>query len=813
MSSKKANGRRHTAGKNQKTNSVATTIILFCVGLFLFVLSVYPGENIWYALHNILFGIFGITAWFVGPSLMVTGILADRRNKSVGLYLTMALVGFCFACALVQLFMAPQLTAQGLRVFKQVYISGVLKQGGGLMYFVLGWILQKLLGRWGAIAVLLIVLLAIGLIFSGVTLSQFVDNLAKPVQKTKEIVQQQRVDVVKQRNGATQLPTKKPGRRSAIDIDLGPDAPPVEKETPWNEPSVKEQQELFVPAKEESTDIFDVDSGSAATQRAIEGAQKNSQIIAANAHIEPQVSLDDKPAEEAAAQPQTTVQEGDKTPVAVQEDQYRKPPIDLLKKNTSVRQGNNEQECRAIGDKLVKTLASFGVSTKIVHISHGPSVTRYELQPSAGVKVSKIKGLADDIALNLAASGVRIEAPIPNKAAVGIEVPNRESTAVTIRDIIDSKEFRSGKGLTFALGKDIAGEIQVADIAKMPHLLIAGATGSGKSVCINGIILSLLYKYSPEDVRLIMIDPKMVELGKYNGIPHLEVPVVTDPKKAAGTLAWAVSEMLNRYKIFAQQNVRDLGSFNRLVESGQTELQKMPQVVIIIDELADLMMASPKEVEDSICRLAQMARAAGMYLIIATQRPSVDVITGLIKANIPSRLALAVSSQIDSRTILDAAGAEKLLGRGDMLFMPVGNNEPVRIQGCYATDEEIDAVIEYIKVKDVVYNEEADAQIQKLADEMAAGKKGKQQTAGPEGDGSDEDLLDRAVEIALDYGQVSTSFLQRKLKLGYARASRIMDAMDEMGIVGPFEGSKPRKMLINKAQWMERKMAQPDEEE
>ena len=476
---------------------------------------------------------------------------------------------------------------------------------------------------------------------------------------------------------------------------------------------------------------------------------------------------------------------------------YKQPPISLLNPpSPSVVNGNIEQELKQNAENLVDTLKSFGVETRIIGINRGPAVTRYELQPSAGVKISRITGLSDDIALNLATAGVRIEAPIPNKPAVGIEVPNKIVDIVPIREIIDSKEFDESKSkLSVAMGKDIAGNNIIADIAKMPHMLIAGATGSGKSVCINSIIMSMLYNASPEDVRILLIDPKVVELSIYNGIPHLLIPVVTDPRKAAGALGWAVTEMQNRYKTFADNNVRDLDGYNNIAKVDD-ELETMPQIVIIIDELSDLMMAAPSEVEDSICRLAQMARAAGMHLVIATQRPSVDVITGIIKANIPSRIAFAVSSQVDSRTILDQAGAERLLGRGDMLFYPVGMPKPSRIQACYVSDKEVEKAVDYIKSQ--VKADYDDSVIEGIESHTPV-EKAKVESGGV--DSSDE-MLDDAIECIIDTGQASTSFLQRRLRLGYARAARIMDEIEAMGIVGPLEGTK-REILMTKQQWLE----------
>ena len=489
--------------------------------------------------------------------------------------------------------------------------------------------------------------------------------------------------------------------------------------------------------------------------------------------------------------------------------QYKYPPIELFERSPEEADTAAQDELQANARKLVDTLESFGVHTKMRDISRGPAVTRYELQPMAGVKISRITSLADDIALNLAVADVRMEAPIPGKAAVGIEVPNRKRQAVNIRSVFESQSFqRMTSPLGIALGKDIAGTAQVADLCKMPHLLIAGSTGSGKSVCVNSIIMSLVFRSSPEDVKLLLIDPKVVELAEYNGIPHLLMPVVTEPKKAAGALGSAVQEMERRYRLFAENNVRDIKSFNRLAAESP-DLEKMPYIAIIIDELADLMMVVGKDVEDSICRIAQKARAAGMHLIVATQRPSVDVITGLIKANIPSRIAFAVSSQVDSRTILDGSGAEKLLGQGDMLFMPVGAPKPTRIQGTFVRDEEISRVLDFIKSSATVQYDEAMIEAMEKHT-IQDGKKG-----GSGADADDETdtdpMYNQAVEVVIDAGQASTSLLQRRCKLGYARAARIMDEMEQNGIIGPSEGAKPRAVLISRQQWLEMQMNRPDE--
>ena len=498
---------------------------------------------------------------------------------------------------------------------------------------------------------------------------------------------------------------------------------------------------------------------------------------------------------QAAAQP---VRPAPKQPTAV----LPALPTSFLTYSPEPDMDSVEEELNANGEKLIETLQSFGVRATMLEACRGPAVTRYELQPAAGVKISKITNLADDIAMNLAALGVRIEAPIPGKAAVGIEVPNRKVSVVRMRELIESPAFRRAESpLTTVLGRDIAGELVLADLGKMPHLLIAGSTGSGKSVCINSLIVSLLYKSTPQEVRFLMIDPKVVELGIYNGIPHLIVPVVTDPRKAAGALNWAVTEMLRRYQQFAANNVRDLASYNRLagergyIDEQGMRMEHMPQIVIIIDELADLMMAAPNEVEDSICRLAQMARAAGMHLVIATQRPSVDVITGIIKANIPSRIAFAVSSQVDSRTILDMGGAEKLLGRGDMLFSPLGVQKPMRVQGCFIDDREIEAVVNFIrKAASAEYDESVMEEI-----ERGGAAEQTESSEEPEGD----PMIPEAVRCVVEAGQASTSLLQRRLRLGYARAGRLVDEMEQMGIVGPHEGSKARQVLISWQQYLE----------
>ena len=486
--------------------------------------------------------------------------------------------------------------------------------------------------------------------------------------------------------------------------------------------------------------------------------------------------------------------------VAVEDEHYEYPPVELLSKGTKKALKGGAKALTDVATRLQKTLYSFGVQAKVENVSVGPAITRYELKPAEGVRVSKIANLADDIALNLAAETIRIEAPIPGKQAVGIEVPNTEKETVHFRDVVESDSFQDSKSkLSVALGKDVAGNMEIADIAKMPHALIAGATGSGKSVCINTIITSIIYKAKPSEVKFVMVDPKVVELSVYNGIPHLLIPVVTDPKKAAGALAWAVQEMDNRYNLFAQKGVRDLKGYNAMAE--KEGIGTLPQIVIIIDELADLMMVAAKEVEDSICRLAQKARAAGMHLIIATQRPSVDVITGIIKANIPSRIAFAVSSQVDSRTILDQVGAEKLLGKGDMLFYPSGAPKPVRVQGAFVSDDEVEKIVSFVKSNGVAtYNED-------ILETIENGNKTDKEISQDQDPDDDTDpfLMD-AIDVVVETGQASTSFIQRKFKVGYARAGRIIDQMEERGVISGYQGSKPRQVLMSLEKLQELKM-------
>ncbi len=771
---------RQPAKKEKETRTPRQfwAVIAFVTGLLILALALIPGQSVWQFFHSMLFGLFSFGVFLLAPAIIYIAVLAsmDRPIRMVRHRIWQAGLLLLLLCSTLHVFLGGQEGGNNfIDTVVIIYEQGTRLHNGGLLGAVLGAPLLAGCGTLGARIIVVLLLFAFVMILTGAKLIDVLRTASKPVRKLQETYQE------------------KIGRESRfdIDVDLGPQKKEIDiplDDTPAPLPAPAEDKppfEVHIPA-----DAFREEPAP------------------------PKPELDEliQKAQQPAAPPlKADTDDQFRIPTdGLSTQHYVYPPISLLKLPKAASGLDTSAELKANADRLVDTLKSFGVQTRIIDISRGPAVTRYELQPSAGVKISKITGLADDIALNLAAAGVRIEAPIPNKAAVGIEVPNKQIDVVTIREIIDSPEFENAQSkLTVALGRDISGSVTVANIAKMPHMLIAGATGSGKSVCINSIIVSLLYKANPDEVKLLMVDPKVVELGIYNGIPHLLVPVVTDPRKAAGALSWAVTEMLNRYKTFADNNVRDLDGFNELAKR-RDDLNPLPQIVIIIDELADLMMAAPNEVEDAICRLAQMARAAGMHLVIATQRPSVDVITGVIKANIPSRIAFAVSSQVDSRTILDGGGAEKLLGRGDMLFYPVGAPKPVRVQGCFVSDKEVEQVVEFVKRKDSAsYDEEIISEIEKNAAKESSGKGG-----GNEGGGFDEEdeMLPAAIECVVEAGQASTSFLQRRLRLGYARAARIIDELEQKGIIGPMDGSKPRQVLITRQQWIEMNLNQNNQQ-
>ena len=820
-------------------------VILFALGIFLTALALVEGVSLWRWLHNALFGLFGLGAVALILLLFYIAVLLTKGQKVQGKAICGAVlvVLICGALQIFQMGVPRSVDINLLEMLVECITEGIALHSGGLAGTLVGLPLLLYCGKVGGGIVIVLLVFVFLMILTGGTLIGLARAAKQPVKHLEEtyadqMLQQEQRRAQRpphppkeQRTPAAAVPIQEPVSRTSkkpqkhkfsIDIPIDDDFDPAqaggfslmpEDDAMQYVPPAPSAQEKTSPPVEEEGFHFNLppevkESDSQETEAPLDWdklfSQPMSDLPDASAEPEPEEDVpspEETPSQEASASSAPEELEPAAPPVV-----YQKPPLSLLREPKRKRDGDLTEELKQTAQRLVDTLASFGVQTRIVDIARGPAVTRYELQPSAGVKISKITNLADDIALNLASAGVRIEAPIPNKAAVGIEVPNKTVSAVSIREILDSPEFQNAPSrLSAALGRDIAGNIVVADIAKMPHLLIAGSTGSGKSVCINSIIVSLLYKSTPDEVRFLMIDPKVVELGVYNGIPQLLVPVVTDPKKAAGALSWAVTEMLKRYKLFADNSVRDLSSYNHLAERTEG-MEPLPQVVIIIDELADLMMAAPNEIEDYICRLAQMARAAGMHLIIATQRPSVDVITGVIKANIPSRIAFAVSSQVDSRTILDMGGAEKLLGRGDMLFNPVGNPKPTRVQGCFVTDEEIEAVIDFIKRDSTAAYDET--VIEEIDNHVVASKGSKSGGDAGETENAEDEMLLPAIEVVVEAGMASTSLLQRRLKLGYARAARIVDEMEAKGIVGPFEGSKPRQVLISKERWMEMKLNQ-----
>lgn len=786
-------------------------VVLFCVALFFLCLTLISAGGIWGALRNFLFGLFGFCSFVIPLLLIYVAVMAtlDKAAARVGYKVWEALALIVLICSAIHIFQFDgqvdyfENIRDAYNVFR--YDGSFLGSGaigaifGGLILLATGS------GKAAAVAIVLILIFLCVMLMTGMTLLRLFKGVAKPVQKVNEYREEKWEQVAKSRE------------RYDVDVDLGPEPPTdtveetdAEQETKASGRLRRKKSKVQEEPQEEEEKLVPFSEAPAGKkpvllddiiQKYSEQTQVPQSTVPADGIVPISAEKfgkdeDPKPKEEVVTEnePQENTSEPVKT--------YEKPPLTCLAAPKNNRNLKYEDELKTNATKLVDTLKSFGVETRIVDICRGPSVTRYEIQPAAGVKISRITNLADDIALNLAAGGIRIEAPIPNKAAVGIEVPNRNRATVTLREIVDTEQYKSAKSKLFvALGKDIAGNCTYADLAKMPHLLVAGTTGSGKSVCLNSMIVSILYNATPDEVKLLMIDPKQVEFTVYNGIPHLIVPVVSDPRKASGALAWAVTEMLTRYKTFSDNNVRDISGYNSICDSiGQ---KKMPQIVIFIDELSDLMMAAPHEVEDSICRLAQMARAAGMHLVIATQRPSVDVITGLIKANIPSRISLKVSSQIDSRTIIDAAGAEKLLGNGDMLFYPVGIAKPIRIQGCYLSDKEVESVVDYIKNQESSsYDDEVMQEIERQA-AMDKKKNGGAAASDDDSDGEADEMIPKAIEVVVDAQMASTTLLQRKLKLGYARAARIIDNLEERGIIGPYEGSKPRKVLISKQQWYE----------
>lgn len=795
---------------NRKTNKQLIMIVMFASSLLWLCIALIDAGGLWGVIRTFLFGLFGFGT-FIFPILLLalSVVLALEKNEKSQKVFNKLIYAFAITfllSAIIHIFNCDPESGYFDAVadaYENFSIDGKMT-GGGSLGALLGGIFLLMTGgsKLASLIILFIILLVAIMVVTGLTVASIYRGISKPVKKIGEYTGEK---ISEYSDKAEALYEEKKERRKSFnpDVDLGPDpiktAPILSDESDVSSTS-ENSDELVSFADMKSTEI-----DSEIHTEKIDKIINLDDLIRGTVESVEEREPEKKPNLPEIIDDETLEFEEDEEETEKEEIPYILPPLECLNLPNNDSKVNYETELKQNATKLVDTLKSFGVETRIVGIERGPSVTRYEIQPAAGVKISKITNLTDDIALNLASSGVRIEAPIPNKSAVGIEVPNKNRNMVTLREVIDQGQYREAKSkLTVGLGKDVTGNFIYSDIAKMPHLLIAGTTGSGKSVCLNTMIVSLLYNANPDEVKLLMIDPKQVEFTIYNGIPHLLVPVVSDARKSAGALGWAVSEMLQRYKKFSDNNVRDISGYNSICESQG--LKKMPQVVIFIDELSDLMMAAPNEVEDSICRLAQMARAAGMHLVIATQRPSVDVITGLIKANIPSRIALSVSSQIDSRTIIDSVGAEKLLGNGDMLYYPVGIPKPIRVQGCYLSEKEVEKVVEFIKgQKETVYDDEVNNAIEQIAQASANGKKGASASADSSGDlpSGDDEILKKAIEVVVEAQSASTTLLQKRLKLGYARASRIIDELEEKGVIGQYEGSKPRKVLITKQQWYE----------
>ena len=825
----KGNAKRRSAPPPPAYNAQARLIGgVVCLLLALCVLVTYFNVDaiLLTFLANVLKGCFGYGYWLAAPALLYAGIvLVNHKGRPVKLRLVCTLLLPVLAGMVLHLLLARSTYGFDLEHIKPMWKDGQSLLCGGVVSGSLAVGMEALLSR--VVSMVLTILLTVLAVLGALQVKP-AELIAEMKRRAEERAQWEDEDDDYEEEPAPAKPVKEEriiqqARKKRPNIDI-----PLDDET--TEPS-REAAALKSPGGslfrgrsgdvKTPAELLDPTLAAPAQEAPVEQPAQEPAPAPAPAPV-PMTEKQRKQAVRAEVETATAeVSEAIEKELAEGEEAYRYPPITLLDENTDDNHQEVGAELRLNSQRLASALASFGVDAHPGEVVHGPSVTRYEFTLDQGVKLSKLTNLSDDIALALGATGVRI-APIPGKiSAVGIEVPNKAVTAVRIRDVIESREFTNHPStVAFAVGKDIGGSAIVGNIARLPHVLIAGTTGSGKSVCTNSLIVSLLYKSTPDEVRFIMVDPKMVELAPYNGIPHLLIPVVTDPKKAAGALQWAVYEMMKRYKMFSERGVKDLAGFNALCESDP-ELKKLPTVVVVIDELADLMLVAAKEVEESICRVAQMGRAAGMHLVIATQRPSSDVITGLMKANIPSRIAFAVASSLESRIILDTTGAEKLVGKGDMLYFPLGNQKPTRVQGCFITPEEIERVVNFVKESGTAdYSDEV---MEKIEEVMKQSDKGSGKSSGgsapapDEGEGCDE-LLGAAVEVILETGQASVSMLQRRLKLGYSRAARLVDQMEERGIVGPFEGSKPRQLLITKEQWQELKMkgsfnaAQPEPE-
>lgn len=760
-------------------------IIAIAIGAFLAVATFTQGAGkVGEAIGLALKGVFGLMGYVLPFYLIIFGVLLFARKTS---HFSIQTIIYLFVILLMLAtmnsirFVDQEKLELSWQIMQGFYASGVKLTSGGFLGMILATLLVKGFGAAGCWIFTLVLTFICLLLLINTPVSRFFEKISDKVEERKLIKEHAHLDIASEDEQGIQVAM----RPDIVIKQTNPEQTKLHNEKKSNRLlEYMNDDALFGRSK---SGTFGLEEGRktesgfglepASPAAAASAASTGSMGLNATPAAEPVQKISNKEAKEAMLS--SAEINKSQTP-----EKYKKPPISLLEKpTTGGRTPTGLLQEKAL--KLEETLRNFHVDARVLQVTQGPTVTRYEIQPAVGVKVSSIVRLADDIALNLEAKSIRIEAPIPGKAAVGIEVENESVTMVRLREIIDSDAFKRSKSkITFAVGKDISGDAIVADLKAMPHLLIAGSTGSGKSVCINSIITSFIYKANPDEVKLILIDPKVVELGNYNGIPHLMIPVVTDPSKAAAALNWAVAEMTDRYKKFAEEGVRDLESYNEFVIANDEKDRVMPQVVIIIDELADLMMAAPSQIEESICRLAQMARAAGMHLIVATQRPSVDVITGVIKANIPSRIAFAVSSQVDSRTILDMQGAEKLVGKGDMLFNPMGMGKPIRVQGTFVSDAEVHKVIEFVKgqVDKTEYNEDVLSKIERSNVQEGA-------------DDTDE-LLPDAIDLVVNSGQASVSMLQRRFRIGYNRAARIVDMMEARGIIGPQDGSRPRQVLM-----------------
>ncbi len=806
MAKRKTKRKNNKRTKKRASNIDMAIVALIILSVLLCVLIYGKSGIIGIKLNEILGGMMGIIKYILPIGTFAIGIKLALDDDE---YLTAKLTQYAILLISIAVLMSAWQINSGemtildkdmSTIVKDAYNFGTQDKGGGALGAILATPLANLLSPVGAIILCVGIVIMLAVFTFGINISEIINNFVEKTEEEREerLERKQHIKEEKQKNKQESKQEILENRKKSKEMQkeqLRKEA--LEEEDVGEQIKINFGGRILEEEDKKGRKKYDhKDDDLIPLTKETKSTQPD--VIENNLFRQEEEKKEDKTKEVLQLE----------HAMIVEDENYEYPPIELLSKPDKKKLKGGAKALTDTATKLQKTLYSFGVSAKVENVSVGPAITRYELKPAEGVRVSKIANLADDIALNLAAETIRIEAPIPGKQAVGIEVPNKEKEAVHLREVLESEEFQNNKSkLTVALGKDVAGNIQLADIAKMPHVLIAGSTGSGKSVCINTIISSIIYNAKPSEVKMVMVDPKVVELSVYNGIPHLLIPVVTDPKKAAGALAWAVQEMDNRYNLFAAKGVRDIKGYNKAIEKEEGQ-GTLPQIVIIVDELADLMMVAAKDVEEAICRLAQKARAAGMHLVIATQRPSVDVITGLIKANVPSRIAFAVSSQVDSRTILDSVGAEKLLGKGDMLFFPTGFPKPVRVQGAFVSDEEVEKIVGFVKQNGTAnYSEDI---LETIENSNKTEKELIQEQA--EDDETDPFLMD-AIDAVVEQGTASTSFIQRRFKVGYARAGRIIDQMEERGIISGYQGSKPREVLITKERLDELKMGTPPQED